>query len=150
MEFATIYFNECSQIRYATVQLVRNHLAQVVPGLRQQAYYDINPTGIGHWTNQEHVAETTRRTYDQHMYTFRNGEWDWPPKRSRKSRRHEASTIRLTATVVRSRPTKPSLGTRIANAYVSCLVFIVKFVLGLVLSFLVIGSIWLMVVIIRA
>ena len=53
MEFVTIYFNECSQIRYATVQLVRNRLAQVVPGLKQRAYYDINPTGIGHWTNQE-------------------------------------------------------------------------------------------------
>jgi hypothetical protein len=26
MEFATIYFNECSQIKYATVRLVRNRL----------------------------------------------------------------------------------------------------------------------------
>ena len=25
----------------------------MIPGLRQRAYYDINPTGIGHWTNQE-------------------------------------------------------------------------------------------------
>ena len=50
---ATLYFNECNQIRYATLQLVRNRLAQVVPGLKQRAYYDINPTGIGHWTNQE-------------------------------------------------------------------------------------------------
>jgi hypothetical protein len=53
MEFVTIYFNECSRIRYATVQLVRNRLAQVIPGLKQRAYYDINPTGIDHWTNQE-------------------------------------------------------------------------------------------------
>jgi phage terminase large subunit len=36
MEFSTIYFNECSQIRYATVQLVRNRLAHTTsirPGL---------------------------------------------------------------------------------------------------------------------
>jgi hypothetical protein len=53
MEFAAIYFNECSQIKYATVRLVRNPLPQNIDGLRRRAYYDINPTGVGHWTNQE-------------------------------------------------------------------------------------------------
>lgn len=28
LEFATLYFNECSQIKHATVRLVRNRLAQ--------------------------------------------------------------------------------------------------------------------------
>lgn len=40
MEFVTLYFNECSQIRYATVQLLRNRLAQVVPGLKQRPLPD--------------------------------------------------------------------------------------------------------------
>ena len=48
MEFVTIYFNECDQIGAQPFKLVRNRLAQVIPGLKQQrAYYDINPTGIG-------------------------------------------------------------------------------------------------------
>jgi hypothetical protein len=80
------------------------------------------------------------------MYTFRNEEWNWPPKQSRKGGRHEALTIRLTATVVRSRP---SLSTRITNAYVPSMLFIVKFLLGIVLSFIVIASIWLMIVLIH-
>jgi phage terminase large subunit-like protein len=51
-EFATIYLNECSQIPYASVPVVLTRLAQVVPYLRQRAYYDLNPVGKGHWTNQ--------------------------------------------------------------------------------------------------
>ena len=43
MEFATIYFNEYRQIRYATVQLVRNRLAQVVPGLYWIRYGYVRP-----------------------------------------------------------------------------------------------------------
>jgi predicted phage terminase large subunit-like protein len=52
-EFATIYFNECSQIPFSSVRLALTRLAQNIPGLRQKAYYDINPTGIGHWSNQQ-------------------------------------------------------------------------------------------------
>jgi hypothetical protein len=50
-EFVTIYLNECSQIPYSSVLLVRTRLAQVVPYLRQRFYYDLNPVGKGHWTN---------------------------------------------------------------------------------------------------
>ena len=49
-EYATILLNECSQIPYASVVTVLTRLAQVVPGLRQRAYYDLNPVGKGHWT----------------------------------------------------------------------------------------------------
>jgi hypothetical protein len=60
-EFATIYFNECSQIPYSSVTLARTRLAQVVPHLNggyltQRAYYDLNPPGKGHWTYQMFVA----------------------------------------------------------------------------------------------
>ena len=54
-EFATLYFNECSQIPYSSVLVARTRLAQTVPGLRQRAYYDMNPAGTGHWTYHEFV-----------------------------------------------------------------------------------------------
>jgi hypothetical protein len=50
-EYATIYFNECSQIPYASVEIALSRLAQNIPGLLQRAYYDLNPVGKGHWTN---------------------------------------------------------------------------------------------------
>lgn len=54
-EFATVYFNECSQIPYSSVLVARTRLAQTVPGLKQRAYYDMNPAGTGHWTYHEFV-----------------------------------------------------------------------------------------------
>jgi phage terminase large subunit-like protein len=50
-EYATIFLNECSQIPYASVLVALTRLAQVVEGLSQAAYYDLNPTNKGHWTN---------------------------------------------------------------------------------------------------
>ena len=56
-EYATILFNECSQIAYASVLTALTRLAQVVTRdgsnevLTQRAYYDLNPVGKGHWTN---------------------------------------------------------------------------------------------------
>lgn len=49
-EYATIYFNETSQIPYASVMLALTRLAQNIPSLKQRAYYDLNPTGKGHFT----------------------------------------------------------------------------------------------------
>ena len=50
-EYASIFFNECSQISYASVLVALTRLAQVVKDLPQAAYYDLNPTNKGHWTN---------------------------------------------------------------------------------------------------
>lgn len=50
-EYATIFFNECSQIPYSSVVLALSRLAQKIPGLIQRAYYDLNPGGKGHWSN---------------------------------------------------------------------------------------------------
>ncbi len=59
-EYATIYFNECSQIPYASVLVGLTRLAQVVDGynkdrelvpLKQRVFYDLNPIDKGHWTN---------------------------------------------------------------------------------------------------
>src|ERR1017187_5161248 len=49
-EFATMYFNECSQIGYASVATALTRLAQKADGLQNRAYYDLNPCGTGHWT----------------------------------------------------------------------------------------------------
>ena len=50
-EYATIFLNECSQIPYSSVLIALTRLAQVSGDLPQAAYYDLNPTGKGHWTN---------------------------------------------------------------------------------------------------
>ena len=50
-EYATVFLNECSQIPYSSVLMALTRLAQVVRNLKQAAYYDLNPTNKGHWTN---------------------------------------------------------------------------------------------------
>ena len=48
-EFATIYFNECSELDYTSVQTALTRLAQNSPPLVNRAYYDCNPPGKSHW-----------------------------------------------------------------------------------------------------
>ena len=55
MEFATLYFNECSQIPRASVVTALTRLAQKAEGLKNRAYYDLNPVGTGHWTYRQFV-----------------------------------------------------------------------------------------------
>jgi len=59
MEFATLYFNECSQIPYTSVTTAITRLAQLaeqeIQGrdsktLKLRAFYDCNPPGKNHWT----------------------------------------------------------------------------------------------------
>ena len=57
MEFATTYFNECSQIQRASVLTGLTRLAQKIPGLQNRAYYDLNPVGTGHWTYRQFVEK---------------------------------------------------------------------------------------------
>jgi hypothetical protein len=56
-EYATLYFNECSQIPYSSILVARTRLAQVVSGLKQRAFYDLNPAGTGHWTYREFIEK---------------------------------------------------------------------------------------------
>ncbi len=49
-EFATIYFNEASQISYNSVTKAITRLAQKIDGLMNRAYFDCNPPGKGHWS----------------------------------------------------------------------------------------------------
>ena len=58
MEFATTYFNECSQIPYSSVETALTRLAQkadqLIDGkataLKPRAYYDCNPPSKAHWS----------------------------------------------------------------------------------------------------
>ncbi|CAB4150514.1 Phage terminase large subunit [uncultured Caudovirales phage] len=59
MEFSSIYLNECSQIPWGVVPLIRSRLAQR-PTYRNSGgrmavrmFYDLNPSGSRHWTAQE-------------------------------------------------------------------------------------------------
>jgi hypothetical protein len=51
-EYSTILANECSQISYDAITMLRTRLAEA-SGLKLRFYYDLNPCGIKHWTNQE-------------------------------------------------------------------------------------------------
>lgn len=60
-EYATVYVNECSQLSYDAIVMLRSRLAQACVcadgrPLKLKAYYDLNPTGKSHWTYKEFVA----------------------------------------------------------------------------------------------
>lgn len=65
MEFATIYFNECSQIPYHSLQTAITRLAQqveqVIDGdarpLRPRVFYDMNPPSKAHWSFRQFVQK---------------------------------------------------------------------------------------------
>jgi len=48
-EYATIYFNETSQIPWASRVLAMSRLAQKTENLKLKAYYDLNPGAKTHW-----------------------------------------------------------------------------------------------------
>jgi len=49
-EYVTIYFNEVSQIPWASRVLAISRLAMKVKGLSLKAYYDLNPAAKTHWS----------------------------------------------------------------------------------------------------
>jgi phage terminase large subunit-like protein len=56
-EYATIYFNEASQIPYSSYLVAQTRLAQVCDGLKQREYVDLNPSGTGHWTYRQFIQQ---------------------------------------------------------------------------------------------
>ena len=48
-EFSTLYFNECSEISYYSIQVVLSRLAERTP-LVKKVYYDMNPPSKAHWS----------------------------------------------------------------------------------------------------
>ncbi len=57
MEFATMFFNECSEISWDSFETAKSRLAQNVPGLRNRAYFDCNPPSKTHWTHRAFVEK---------------------------------------------------------------------------------------------
>jgi len=51
-EYATIYFNEVSQLPYDTITTVLTRLSLQVDDCKNMALYDCNPAGRQHWANQ--------------------------------------------------------------------------------------------------
>ena len=71
MEFVTIYFNECSQIPYNSINLAITRLAQqvdqIIDGrepkpLKPRVYYDMNPPTKAHWTYKQFVQRIDPET----------------------------------------------------------------------------------------
>jgi len=71
MEFATIYFNECSQIPYESRNVAITRLAQSVDQeisgsdgrpLKPRIYYDENPPSKGHWTYRLFIQKVDPET----------------------------------------------------------------------------------------
>ena len=48
-EYSTIYFNECSQIKYSSVVVALSRLAEK-NSLKKKCYYDMNPPSKKHWS----------------------------------------------------------------------------------------------------
>lgn len=55
-EYATMFFNECSQIPWASRNMAITRLAQKTP-LRLKAFYDCNPPSEAHWTARVFVGK---------------------------------------------------------------------------------------------
>lgn len=53
-EYSTIYPNECSQIPWDTIEMLKTRLAEK-SGLKNKMYYDCNPPNKSHWSNQVFV-----------------------------------------------------------------------------------------------
>jgi hypothetical protein len=65
-EYSTIFFNEVSQVPYASVMIALTRLAQKT-GLINRAWYDCNPPGTAHWTHDAFVKKRdpeTRKPWD--------------------------------------------------------------------------------------
>ena len=58
-EYCTIYFNEISQLSYATVTTAYSRLALKEPGCGNLFYYDCNPCSPLHWVYKVFVSERT-------------------------------------------------------------------------------------------
>jgi phage terminase large subunit-like protein len=70
-EYVSMYYNECSQIPYASILTARTRLAQAIPGIEPKEYFDCNPSGTSHYTYKiwrEGIDPETRRPVDKALY----------------------------------------------------------------------------------
>lgn len=70
MEFATVYFNECSQIPHSSINMAITRLAQSVDQqvdgrarpLKPRVYYDENPPSKAHWSYKQFILKQDPET----------------------------------------------------------------------------------------
>lgn len=55
-EYSTMFFNECSQISYSSIQIALTRLAEK-NDLQKKAYYDENPPSKKHWSYWLHIKK---------------------------------------------------------------------------------------------
>ncbi|MBQ9371246.1 MAG: phage terminase large subunit [Thermoguttaceae bacterium] len=92
-EYGAIYFNECSEIGYPSVEIAMTRLAQRLwdaqgKPLRNRAFFDCNPPGKSHWTHRlfiEGISPTTKvpvpdfESYGAIQINPRDNEANLPP-----------------------------------------------------------------------
>lgn len=61
-EYATVYFNEVSQIGWTAIEIGTSKLAQKIEGLQCRAYYDCNPPSPMHWSHKMFIEKVDPRT----------------------------------------------------------------------------------------
>lgn len=61
-EYTSIYFNECSQLSFPSVELMIGRLRLSPEGCRLRAYYDCNPTSHRHWTHDTFIKRVEPQT----------------------------------------------------------------------------------------
>jgi hypothetical protein len=73
-EYATLYFNESSQIPYQSVTLALSRLAQKTESLKLKCFFDFNPPSKQHWTYRLFVErkdpDTRQSLRNAHEYGF--------------------------------------------------------------------------------
>jgi PBSX family phage terminase large subunit len=70
-EYSTLYFNECSQIPYKSIQVALTRLAEK-NNLKKKAYYDQNPPSKKHWSYwlfQKHLDPVDNVPVDLNKYS---------------------------------------------------------------------------------
>jgi PBSX family phage terminase large subunit len=70
-EYSTLYFNECSQIPYKSIQVALTRLAEK-NNLKKKAYYDQNPPSKKHWSYwlfQKHLDPIDNVPVDPNKYS---------------------------------------------------------------------------------
>jgi len=61
-EYCSMFFNECSQIPWKSVETALTRLAQKTKTLKLKAYYDLNPPSKKHWTYKRFVEKKDPET----------------------------------------------------------------------------------------
>ena len=58
-EFCTLYFSECSELDYSSIETALSRNAQNCPEIENKVIYDCNPPGKSHWTYRVFIQKLT-------------------------------------------------------------------------------------------